>query len=1093
MALSNRERVQRALHVLRDGLSPFVKREVEARLGERGRPQAVEQEPNEEPAAHAGRLLGIMSDTWLDAFAATLGSVEHGFVIELRNVADGLARERPFSSDDADRALDTMKRLLDAVSAGTQAASILEMRLDLQRTVFAEQARNKTRYQLSLEGMPSPGLKPWREVVTPHPDVASGRYMQAEFAADLAQVHQKLGSDEYRDPAEFFRRTFITAGLEDLLVGALQRLTNAGGDPVVELQTNFGGGKTHSMLALYHLFGGTPSNELFGMERVLEKAGVARAPQANRAVLVGTHLSPGQIVPKSDGTMVRTLWGELAWQLGGSAGYKLVSDSDAQGVSPGSGVLAELFRRHAPALVLIDEWVAYARQLVGKRDLPAGDFEAQSSFAQALTEAAKAAPGTLVVASLPSSKIEIGGDNGEFALATLQDVFERVGKPWRPANADEGFEIVRRRLFEPPRDKTAFAHRDAVINAFSKMYREAGADFPAPCGEQSYRRDLEAAYPIHPDLFRRLYDDWSTLDRFQRTRGVLRLLAKVIHRLWESQDASLLIMPASIPIDDPAVKSELTRYLEDVWEPIMSQDVDGPTSLPLDIDRQNPNLGRYSASRRVARTMYIGTAPGARGKNPGIDDRAVRLGCAQPGETPAVFGDALRRLADRGRYIHQDGNRYWLSTNPNMNRLAEDRATALLREPEALHLEIVRRLRADKERGDFAAVHVCPETTGDIPDETAARVVVLGPVTTHRQGQSESPALVEAKRSLATRGTASRINQNTLVFLAPDAKALDDLLQATAQYLAWTSIAAEEEKLNLDAFQRNQAKTKKKDFDETVDLRITATWIHLLVPAQPDPQGPIQWDALKATGSGGLAKRVCARLKTEGQLLPAWSAVSLRHELDRRGLWADKPHLRFADLAEWYPRYVYLSRVANRDVLEAAVGGALRETSPDDAFAIANRFDDGKQRYSGLRLAGTGGDVTVENTTLIVKPEIARAQVERERGASITTTGSRGQAPAGEGRSTTGDLHPTGGVAPARVLPRRFHGSVEVDTGRLVRDAGRIADEVVARLLDVADAKVRVTVEIEAVSDEGVPDDVVRTVTENCTTLKFSSHGFERE
>ena len=176
---------------------------------------------------------------------------------------------------------------MQSVSAGEQADALGELRADLQRQVFAEQARNVTRYkQLTLEGTPQEGLRPWRELITPHPDVASGKYMQAEFAADLAQVHRGEGSDEYRDPHEFYRRTYITVGLRDLLSGALERLEGSGGDPVVELQTNFGGGKTHSMLALYHLFSGVDTASLEGLEPVLKEAGIPAAPTAKRAVLV---------------------------------------------------------------------------------------------------------------------------------------------------------------------------------------------------------------------------------------------------------------------------------------------------------------------------------------------------------------------------------------------------------------------------------------------------------------------------------------------------------------------------------------------------------------------------------------------------------------------------------------------------------------------------------------------------------------------------------------------------------------------------------------------------------------------------------------
>jgi predicted AAA+ superfamily ATPase len=208
---------------------------------------------------------------------------------------------------------------------------------------------------------------------------------------------------------------------------------------------------------------------------------------------VGTALPPGDMIRKPDGTEVRTLWGEMVWQLGGLQGYTMVAEDDRQATSPGFQKLAALFRRYSPCLVLIDEWVAYARQLVGKRDLLAGSFEAQDSFAQALTEAARQADRTLVVASLPASQIEIGGEAGEQALDILKDAFERVAMPWRPATGDEGFEIVRRRLFEPLSGRDNFAARDAVINAFMKLYRDNPDDFPPECAEGLYRDDLLAS------------------------------------------------------------------------------------------------------------------------------------------------------------------------------------------------------------------------------------------------------------------------------------------------------------------------------------------------------------------------------------------------------------------------------------------------------------------------------------------------------------------------------------------------------------------------------------------------------------------------
>ncbi len=245
--------------------------------------------------------------------------------------------------------------------------------------------------------------------------------------------------------------------------------------------------------------------------------------------------------------------------------------------------------------------------------------------------------------------VEVGGRRGREALDRLRNVVGRVESSWRPASAEEGFEIVRRRLFEPLTDPAHYTSRDVVARAFAELYRAQSQEFPPECRDADYEQRIRAAYPIHPEVFDRLYTDWSTLVKFQRTRGVLRLMAAVIHSLWEKGDRNPLIQPANVPIDDPRVQFELTRYLPDNWVPVIERDVDGPASLPLRMDGEVPNLGKLAACRRVARTIYLGSAPVAAAAHRGLEDRRVKLGCVIPGESPAVFGDALRRLAGRRR------------------------------------------------------------------------------------------------------------------------------------------------------------------------------------------------------------------------------------------------------------------------------------------------------------------------------------------------------------------------------------------------------------------------------------------------------------
>src|SRR6266545_776448 len=420
MAISNHERVGKALDLVKDGLQPFVEREMKSQHAqlwiEEARGAVSESQSHlfkraGEPQWDAASLLAVMWNQWQLVFRKTLGQAERTLVSELRDVRNRWAHQNPFSSDDAYRALDSAGRLLSAVSA-PQAEELEKMKTELLRVRFDEQVRSEKRKTAGtvIESAAAASLKPWREVVTPHRDVASGRCQQAEFAADLWQVHLGEGTDEYKNPVEFFRRTYLTESLQRLLVSAVQRLAGQGGDPVVQLQTNFGGGKTHSMLALYHLFSGTTPSELAGIDAVLQEAGAKSLPTPRRVVLVGNRISPGNPVKKPDGTVVRTLWGEIAWQLGEAAGgtkeatkaFQRVAADDEKATSPGD-VLRELFKEYGPCLVLIDEWVAYARQLHDQSDLPAGSFETQFTFAQVLTESAKLAKNCLLVISLPAS------------------------------------------------------------------------------------------------------------------------------------------------------------------------------------------------------------------------------------------------------------------------------------------------------------------------------------------------------------------------------------------------------------------------------------------------------------------------------------------------------------------------------------------------------------------------------------------------------------------------------------------------------------------------------------------------------------------
>jgi predicted AAA+ superfamily ATPase len=1113
MAITNHERVGKALLLLSNGLQPFVEREMKSVHQGDWFSEAKQSLNNsqlrlggslDKPEWDAAGVLVVMWNQWNDVFRRSLGHADRSLVAELRDVRNRWAHQKPFSADDTYRALDSASRLLLAVSAA-EADEVEKMKMELLRVRFDEQVRTEKRKAggTVIEGQVIAGLKPWRDVVAPHKDVASGRYQQAEFAADLWQVHLGEGSDEYRKPVEFFRRTFLTQSLKELLGGAVARLTNGQGDPVVQLQTNFGGGKTHSMLALYHLFSGTPASDLMGIDEVMQASGGAKLPTVKRVVLVGNKISPGNPAKKPDGTVVRTLWGELAWQLGGKKAFERVRADDEKATSPGD-VLRELFNEYGPALILIDEWVAYARQLHDQNDLPAGTFETHFTFAQALSESAKLAKNCLLVVSLPASDtqgsphtqaddVEVGGERGRAALDRLRNAIGRVEASWRPAGADEGFEIVRRRLFEPLITKEQFVARDTIAKAFADLYRTQHQEFPRECRDSGYETRLKAAYPIHPELFDRLYSDWSTLVKFQRTRGVLRLMASVIHSLWERGDRNPLILPCNIAIDEPRVQFELTRYLSDNWVPVLAKDVDGANSLPLKIDGEVPNLGRVSACRRVARAIYLGSAPTVTAANRGIEDRNIKLGCVMPGESPAIFGDALRRMTTAATYLYADSARYWYSTQPTVTKLAEDKAEQLKSDPDKVVAEIEKRVREDLRKvGDFSRVHPMPATSQDVPDDLDARLVVLS-VDHPYSKEPGNAAETAAKEILTTRGNAPRLYQNTLVFFAVDKIRLQDLDEAVRRFLAWSSILGEREELGLTPHQVRQAETQKESADGAVKARLPEAYQWLLVPVQANPQAKVELQAFRLNGQDALAVRASKKLRNDELLLTGFAATRLKMELDRVPLWRGQ-HVAIKQVAEDFARYVYLPRLRNTGVLLDAVREGLRLlTWSQDSFAYADSFDEQGGRYRGLR-CGQMVNVTEDDLSgLLVQAGPAKTQHDAETAATPSSSGSTATVANGSGGTTP----PEGTGATARpagtARPKRFHGTVTLETARVGRDAGRIADEVVSHLSGLVGATVKVTLEIEADVPQGVPENVVRTVTENSRTLKFSSQGFEAE
>ncbi len=1089
MAKSTRQYVFEGMEHMQNGLHPFVLRSLEAGMGKGWAQDVISRFPEWRPEGNGKftldtqKLLKIMERMWNDAFRNVLDRSHRSMVNELIDVRNALAHDGKFTYDDAERALDSMRRLLEAVSAGKAAEEIGAMRDTILRTKFAELQRNEerkktTRSEIMVDTVA--GLLPWREVVEPHQDVATGEFQQAEFAADLAKVHNGSAPSEYSNPTEFFARTYLTDGLSTLLTGAAKRLSAAGGDPVVELQTNFGGGKTHSMLALYHMAGGTPVQDLPGLDQLFERDSLTVPAKINRAVLVGTSRGPQDILTVEGGQKIRTTWGELAWQLGGAEAFAMVSENDASGIAPGSNLLESLFKKCAPSLILIDEWVAYLRQIYRIEGLASGSFDSNLSFVQSLTEAVKASPGTLLVASLPASQIEVGGEGGQEALARLKQTFSRVETGWRPASQEESYEIVRRRLFKQiPGDR--FHHRDNTLKQFAKMYRENSNDFPQGCADEDYRRKLEKAYPIHPELFDQLYTSWGSLEKFQRTRGVLRLMAQVIHELWMNNDPSVMIMPGSVSISSARVEPELLHYLDVAWQSVIAGDVDGSSSTPYKIDQSAPNLNRYSATRRVARAIFMGTAPTYQQDNKGLDDRQINLGVVQPGERPAIFGDALRRLANNARFMHGDLGRYWYSMSASLNRLAADRAGQI--EDALVLLEIDKSLATYinglGDRGHFDTVQVAPSSSADVPDEPGGiRAVILGVAHPHT-GRDASDALTEAKDILMQRGATPRVYRNMLVFLAAEGRQLDNLKEAMRSALAWAGIVKDTDRLNLTQRDSALAKAKMAEANETVKTRLKETWCYLLYPMQESAQADVEWIASKVPAQDGLLSRASKKLASDEGLLPEMGPARLDRELQKY-IWNGKEHLFLKDLWEYVNRCIYLPRVKDKNVLAKAVRASVGAMVPGP-FAYAERYDEVSKRYLGLVVQNSANAlIVIDADSVIIRPDVAEHQL-----LSIAPS-SQSEAPTPEKpvREEPGP-HTGPSVVQAERDPTRFLGTVMISADRPAHDMRQIVEAIVEQLTTLPGSEVTLRLEIDAEVPSGIDRSKVRTLMENANTLGF--------
>lgn len=1105
-ARPNQTALREAVDIYRDAMRPFLIRELKKQRGVKPEEAIRQSLP---PASQDQFTKNLQADGILeaaidvndfphvvqrnrDAFQSCLER-DRSFTNKLWLVKDGRDKVSHPSPQDLDSEyvrtqLFLIADALNVIGMATQKAKVEEVR-DRLITPDTSGAPPSSQESEPSNGKPSQqrgasgNLKPWREVIRPRHDVVQGTYSEAEFAADLQQVHDGRAANEYGNPVSFFAHTYITPGLRTLLLNSIKRIGGKGGDPVIQTKTGFGGGKTHSLIALYHLAshaealvnaadqrdGERVSAE---MRAIIRDAGLDpdHPIEAKVAVLDGTYLSPTDATTTQEkGDPLNTLWGVMAYQLGGQDAYDIIGASAREGIAPGGAQLGELFRSVGPCVILIDELVAYARQ---------ADAAMQSrifTFVQALTQAVRSAENVVLVVTLLESERQAGGQAGMDALASLEDILGRIETVWQPLRVDEAFEVVRRRLFTADLDE---AERDRTCQAFANMYQRARPEYPAQMGEGRYVERLKACYPIHPEVFDRLYEDWSVIPEFQRTRGVLRMMAIAISRLYLANDRFPLIMPANLPLDDPKLGDEFDRLLPGNWRPVLSE-VDSDGSKADEIDRSSSRFANVGgAARRLARAVFLGSAPTGAAK--GIDIRRVHAAVMQPGHGVADYNDALRRMESDLYYLYSANNRYYFHAEENLNKVVSDRMRDLdTRRDVDAHITGGLLVEARGRGGD---VIVCPGHSGEVLENDSVRLVVLPPdKSLPSRSQEADDAEVWAQEILRNRGEAGRVRRNTLLFLTAKKDEVRNLREAVRKYLAWHSILNGDRRLTLQGERASTAQASLRGAESEMRNALTDAYRWTLAPAQDDPQkAEYRMHIVQASRSeGDIVDAAFRKFVEEEQLVTRISPSALSTMLQQY-VWnndAYGEHITVNTLWEMFTNNVYLPRLRYKRVLRQCI----EEGAEQGAFGYADAYRHGEyQNVSYGHPPHILGGLLEDQDAVLIHPSKA-SELAAQASTGTGDDGGPDSPPAHDGPTPhPPDAPPSPpSTGPARISARkRITGDISLD------DVSQLREEIIANLQrDGGEVTVEIT--ITGRKQGGFSESTRRAVRENSVQLSL--------
>ena len=656
-------------------------------------------------------------------------------------------------------------------------------------------------------------LKPWYKAVTPREDLRAGRPLDAsEFAVHLDQVRDGRAPTVYQQPAEFFERTYLTTNLASLAAQVSRRLSGIKVETsaVFNMTTQFGGGKTHSLALLYHLAqGGPEATEWKGVQALLETAGVTEVPRAATAVFVGTEFDSIAGRGGADGTPVRkTPWGEIAWQLGGAEGLRVVAEHDVSLTAPGGDVVARILPADRPVLILLDELMNYVSR--GRKSGLGGQLY---SFLHNLSEIARSRDNVVLAVSIPASELEMTAED-QSDYERLKKLLDRLGKAMIMSVEAETAEIIRRRLFEWHGLNTDARETVGDYMEWMTAHRH---QLPSWFPVDNARRALAASYPFHPTVLSVFERKWQALPRFQQTRGILRLLALWVSHAYvegfKGAHKDPLITLGTAPLDNPTFRAAVFEQLgESRLEGPVTTDIAGKDyAHALRLDKESTAEVKNARLHRKAATAVFFESNGGQQRGEATLPE-VRLAVAEPDLDVGNVEQSLEALADTCYFLSAAKNRYRFSFQPNLNKLLADRRASIpvnaIRDRVRAEIVTVFGVGKGVERVFF------PESSNQVPDRAALTFIVLQPE--HEAGENATAELMETMAR--DHGSSSRTYKSALIWCVAENGML--LSEEARKVLAWEDIEADSDTLQIDESQHRQLRENlsraKRDLREAV-------------------------------------------------------------------------------------------------------------------------------------------------------------------------------------------------------------------------------------------------------------------------------------